>query len=448
MTKALMLVLGLSGALGCGRLKPAALDADVEVDAGVDASAGAGCLLGSSPLATSTVCAAHPDLCGDVCGAACVELATDGDNCGACGVTCKAQAACNDGVCGAEPSVLVASAPGCRSLRLVHEAGAITWADMGHGTLNRISTAGGVVTTLATGIRPAAIYAASDQPLFINNEPVTAGIVVHEGTVFWIESADAVTLDEAGAPHGGAGASIRAVTAGAAPRTLLPPALAPSPAPLSALALSPDARTLYFAAGTRLYKMPSAGAASAADVVLAGFTSGPERGFATALAADDRNLYFPSTVDTWVEIYDLSGACDAQTASGYTCPSLVFGSHPIPLLDTIGVKDGFLTWAKENNVWRADLKTADPTVEGHAVASDTIAGFSVTGFAVGPRHAYFGENVFVERGDFAGVESGGPPRARILARGQTWPSSLALDGVNVYWTTTSCDIAFIADSPQ
>lgn len=440
MTKALMFL--LAAALGCGRLKPAA---DASVEAGADAAPR--CLLGSAPLATSTVCPSHPELCGDVCGAACVDLATDGDNCGACGVTCRARASCTDGVCGTEPSVLVAAAPGCRSIRLVHEAGAITWADMGHGTLNRISTAGGAVTTLATGIRPAAIYAAADQPLFINNEPVTAGILVRDGAVTWIEAADPVTLDEAGAPHGGAGASIRTVSEGAAPRTLLPAALAPA-APLSALALSPDGQTLYFAAGTRLYKMPSAGAASAADVVLAGNTSGPERGFATALAADAHNLYFPSTVDTWVEIYDLGGACDAHTASGYTCPSLVFGSHPIPLLDTIGVADGFLTWAKENNVWRADLRTADPTVEGHAVASDTIAGFSVTGFAVGPRHAYFGESVFVERGDFAGVESGGPPRARILARGQTWPSSLALDGTNVYWTTTSCDIAFIADSPQ
>jgi hypothetical protein len=440
----------LAAGPGCGRLKSEAGGAD----AGDGAPAVTGCLIGSSPVAMSTVCGSHPELCGHVCGAACVELATDSDNCGACGVRCEATAACNGGQCGVEPRTLVAPAPGCRSLRLAHEDGAITWLDLGHGTLSRISTAGGAVTALASGLHPAAIFAAPDQPLFVNGEPVAAGFVLRGGTVTWIEADDVVVLDEQSLPHGGAGTTIRSVTAGGAPVTLLPAELAPAKAPLTALALSPDGKTLYFGAGTRLYKMPAAGAKVAADVQQVGFTSGPEHGFATALAADDHRLFFPASVDTWVEIFDLSQKCDPSAPAGpvgpggYTCPSIVFGSHPIPLMDTVIVQDGFFYWGKENNVWRADLSTTDPALDGHATASDTIATFSVTGFAIGPQHTYFGENVYVERGEFAPVSAGGAPRARILARGQTWPSSFALDGTNVYWTTTACDISFIADSPQ
>jgi hypothetical protein len=468
-TKRVLTSILLLSAVGCGRLKSAAGGSDAGAP-GADATPPVtGCLIGSSPVAMSTVCGPHPELCGDICGAACVDLQRDSDNCGTCGTRCKATAACNGGVCGAEPQRLVAPAPGCRSIRLVLESGDITWADLGHGTIKRVSTAGGGPTTLLSGLHLAAIHATGDEPLFVNGEAVATGIIVRGGDVYWIEAPDEVTLDDNGLPHGGAGTTIKCLLRGTTTRTLLPAELAPdassvssspdagAPAempgkkpPLSAIALSPDGATLYFGAGTRLYKMPAAGATTAGDVQLVGFTSGPERGFATALAADERRLFFPTSVDTWVEIFDLTKTCDPAAPVGgtYACPAIVFGSHPIPLLDTVVVQDGFLYWAKENNVWRADLSTADPSLDGHATASDTIATFSVTGFAVGPQHAYFGENVYVEKGSFASVSAGGAPRASILARGQTWPSSFALDGTNVYWTTTACDIAFIADSPQ
>src|SRR5690242_20232634 len=89
---ALLLALApvLAVANGCGRLKPAA---ETMLDGGAEASttppAAPRCLLGSSPIATGSVCAVHPELCGDVCGDACVDLMTDGDNCGACGNKCK-----------------------------------------------------------------------------------------------------------------------------------------------------------------------------------------------------------------------------------------------------------------------------------------------------------------------------------------------------------------------
>jgi hypothetical protein len=443
------------------------------------AGGGDKCLLEVSPVTTSPSCRAHPELCGQVCGAACVDLANDADNCGACGHACAARAACGDGACGVEPTVLVAPAPGCGALRLVHEAGSITWADLGHGTIARISTSGGAATTLVTGVHPAVIQTSANLPLFADDKPVPSALLVHDGTVVWIEAADFPARDDTSTPRGGAGVAIRSVRAGAAPTTLLPAALAPDPSPvssqadgggdaleaadrkppISALALSPDAQTLYFAAGSRLYAIPAAGAVAASDVVLVGFTAGPEKGFATALAADDRRLFFPTSDGTGIDMFELGRSCasaagDAGPPVGagaratYDCPAFVFGSFPIALLDTITVSNGALTWAKENNVWRAPLAAGDPAMDGHEIASDTLLTFAVTGFAAGPTHAYFGENKLVERGSFVSVQDGNPPRARMLARGQKWPTSFAVDGHNVYWTTSDCDIAFLADSPQ
>jgi hypothetical protein len=443
-------------------------------------------MLGVAPLAPSTLCGAHPEVCGVACGGACVDLSKDPDNCGRCGHTCLDRAACNEGVCGAVPTTLVPAAPGCRSMRLAYEANAITWSDLGHGTIKRVSTAGGPPTTLASGVQLAAIHMSSLQPLVVNDQPVVTGLVVRDGAVFWIGAAEVVTIDDAGQARGGGGTAIWSVRAGGAPRAVLPEALAPGPSPvssastsdppletpgekppISALTLSPDGKTLFFGAGSRLYAIPAAGAVTDADVRLVGVTSGPERGFATALATDGKRLFFPTSDGTGIHMFDETGPCapalaasapdagapdaavlGAAAMSSYVCPSFLFGSFPIPLLDTITISHGFVAWAKENNVWRADLSVADPSIDGHVIFSDTIRNFGVTGFAVGELNAYFGESTLLEKGGFTTVQTGNPPPARVLARGQSWPSSVVLDGARVYWTTTDCDISFLADSPQ
>ncbi|MDB4980898.1 MAG: putative serine/threonine-protein kinase pknH [Myxococcales bacterium] len=458
-------------------LGPADAGADAAPDV-ADAASGDGgdatsapkktCMLGVSPVTKSSLCGAHPEVCGVACGVLCADLATDSENCGGCGIACKPSAACNAGVCGDEPIRLVAPAPGCSSLRLVHENGSITWTDLGHGTIKRVSATGGVATTLASSVVPAVIHLTDDQPLLVNDLPVPAAFVVRDGVVYWINAPDLVTVDAAGFAHGGRGTEIRSVIAGGAPKTLLPAALAPDASPISsvgtpsrpaietagqkppisALTLSPDGATLYFGAGSRLYSIPSAGATTAADVKMVGFTIGPEHGFATALATDGKRLFFPSSDNRGINMFDLTKPCDPSTSVQYSCPSFVYGSFPIPLLDTITVSGGVLSWSKENNVWRADLSTADPSMNGHQIYSDTIKNFGVTGFAVGPTHAYFGENTLIERGGPVSVDVGTPPVAQVIARAQPWPTSFAVDGTRVYWTTTNCDISYLVDSPQ
>ena len=55
---------------------------------------------------------------------------------------------------------------------------------------------------------------------------------------------------------------------------------------------------------------------------------------------------------------------------------------------------------------------------------------------------------YIEKGAAPPFESGTTPNAIVIARNQPTATSFALDGTNVYWTTSRCDISHIADSPQ
>jgi hypothetical protein len=74
---------------------------------------------------------------------------------------------------------------------------------------------------------------------------------------------------------------------------------------------------------------------------------------------------------------------------------------------------------------------------------------------MGPANAYFAEadpdpraGGYIEKALAPPPDGGDPPPAKMIARGQPSPSSLALDGDNVYWATSLCDIRFTADGPQ
>jgi hypothetical protein len=55
---------------------------------------------------------------------------------------------------------------------------------------------------------------------------------------------------------------------------------------------------------------------------------------------------------------------------------------------------------------------------------------------------------YIEKAAAPPFESGTTPNAIVIARDQPNAMSFALDGTNVYWTTSRCDISYIADSPQ
>ncbi len=405
----------------------------------------------------------------------CIDPTTDPNNCGECGVTCKPKAACINGVCGNEPTPLVAPAPGCVSIHVVYEAGFLYWADMGHGSINRISTAGGPVTTLASSPHIAAIqelvFSAKSYSaiLFPGSLPVGVAILVRSGTVYWVSSADDASPSDAGVWYGGVGTTIMSAGANSPPRVLLSAALDPAPSPVSstagarlelpgiappidAIALSPDGSTLYFAAGTRFYSIPSMGARGPEDVRYLGYTEGPEHGSPTALAADSRYLY-DLTTDATIEILDPSQACDADAAAHEECPVRISQDQVDSVPDTLEVSGDFVWWVRYSGVHQGSVAQALSGNFSGDPLPQTVEETNITGFAVGSENAYFGEpgedgSGYVERGAVPPYEAANTPNAIVLARGEPRPTSFALDGTHVYFATSNCDIESIADSPQ
>jgi hypothetical protein len=344
---------------------------------------------------------------------------------------------------------------------------------MGHGTIQSKPLAGGATTTIATGIHIAASQS-NVGPALWPVLPFPAGFMVHNGAVYWIASADTVRpADDAGNWTGGVGNSIMSATAGGQPKTILSPGMAPGPSPVSAtdaafpleqpgqnppllsMAFSPDFSTIYFAAGTRFYSIPAAGATAAPKFVA--FTQGPEHGIATAVAADATYLYYPAASSGNVEINKLGALCSEDagpwssmvgTDGEPVCPARIARSQGSLTYDTVVIRGNNLYWGNGSNVRQGDVAGA---IGGGAAGSDypsTAFSGNVTGFAIGTQYAYFAEDGYIEKGLSPSLSDGSNPNAIVVARGQPQPMQLALDGTHVYWTSANCDINSIADSPQ
>lgn len=398
----------------------------------------------------------------------CVDSTTDVMNCGGCAVECTQTAACLDGACGEEPRVLVAAATGCMSIRIAYDLGAIYWSDLGHGLIASIPTSGGPVTTIASGQAIAAVQQGGQGPLLWPEGPIATSLLVKGGVAYWIGASTAAVCDDAGVCEGGAGTAIMSAAAGSAPKTILDMSMDPPPSPVSegdaqyaierpgvappinAIALSPDGSTLYFAAGTRFYSLPSSGAGVVSYV---GFTFGPEHGVATALTTDGSNLYYPVALgDGTVEMASVAGPCDPEAAEALTCPiRLALGQSSL-VYDTILVRSGLSYFANASFVDTVSIAAA---LDGSFVGAPSFSRFGtdLTGFALGTRYLYFGETGpdgagYIEKKLPASVGSTTEGSALIIARNQPLPSSFVTDGTNVYWATRRCDINYLADSPQ
>jgi hypothetical protein len=293
-----------------------------------------------------------------------------------------------------------------------------------------------------------------------------APILVHGGTVYWIGATESASLVEGGLPHGGAGTTILSATAGTVPTTLLSMAMSPGPLdasapdaggtnpPINAIALSPDYQTIYFSAGARFYSIPSAGAATADDVKYVGRSRNADD-FTTVLAADEARLYYPAQFSGNIEVLSLATICDADAGAIGSCPRSFKAT--CALNDTILLVSHFVYWSNCERVERGDIDSVrDAAPIGFYYNRETVSQTqfsSVTGFGIGTENAYFGDEGFenpgyIEKSALPPFEAGVTPSAQLLARGQPRPSSFALDGRNVYFTTSNCDINYIADSPQ
>jgi hypothetical protein len=223
------------------------------------------------------------------------------------------------------------------------------------------------------------------------------------------------------------------------------------------IALSDDGATVYFTAGTELYKVPKAGGA----VVNVGYSEGPRHGIPKALAVNTQFAFYPTDLTANVEMAPLTAMCDPAAAAlpEPTCPLRLARSQGGLLLDTIYVRGDNVYWANDDKVIMKSIAVALDA--GLDAAKTEFAGAvnfgNVTGFALGTANAYFGEfpalgtnpaDGYVEKSPNPPYAAGATPTPTTLARNQPAPASLAVDGTNVYWTTSNCDIQMLADSPQ
>jgi sugar lactone lactonase YvrE len=393
----------------------------------------------------------------------CVDESSDPNNCGACQKRCALDVGCVHGTCGVEPSVFVQPAPGCISLKLAYRAANATlyWADLGHSTINSIpAPAGGMVTTLASATTGS--VAAPIDPVFDS-----------AGNLYWVNtgSNSIGVLPAGGAPRvlvtGSAIASI----------TMVDPKAQGGVDPLvdgglgtiggipivNAIALSTDEKSLYVAAGTRFYAVPVAGGGTP---VYIGYAEGPEHGVAHALTADATKLYYLTDLSGNVEIMTFAPTwCDPAAAVAETCPPRIAESQGGLLLDTIYLRNGLVYWVNDSNVQAYPVAMA-PTGFANTVAQTFTQSNNVPAFALGPTAVYLGEidtsalttTGFLEKvpppGDSGNLAA--EVLVRNIPRGMDaqgmptilMPSSIALDGTNVYFPQGNCSIMKLADSPQ
>jgi hypothetical protein len=117
--------------------------------------------------------AGEPDICGTGAAIACVSKMTDEANCGECGKTCDAGAACSAGVCSAAP-VELTKGTGCGPMRLAIAGANIYWTEEMSGKVRTMPVAGGTPMDLAMGqLAPTAIVADATGVYWVNSGDAT-----------------------------------------------------------------------------------------------------------------------------------------------------------------------------------------------------------------------------------------------------------------------------------
>jgi hypothetical protein len=339
---------------------------------------------------------ATPDVCGDTC----VDVLTNDDNCGCCGVKCGPTSTCNDGKCGPPPTLAFAAPAGCGSLDIAAAGGGtLIYADREHGTVG-VLAAGGAPQIIATG------------------EKSPARVAKVGNAIFW------------STPR-----TIRQSVAGGAPTTVVE-----SVTDLHGFTVSPDGHTVYVSAGTNVVRARADGSMNFAVVGVEA-----RGGVPTALALDGNRLMYPTDVNGDVDVitmYDGKYAtCDVPTADGeflgIDC-ARVARSQGSLFMEKIVALPGQVIWA-DGTV----LKTSSTL--GGIPANDLISTTldnPVSGFAVSANMIYFSESS-ADDAPSGLIYKAALTRNGIgvrIARGQRGPRSVDADVKAVYWSTADCTI--------
>jgi hypothetical protein len=164
------------------------------------------------------------------CGNFCAVLSADPSNCGACGSPCAADDTCQAGQC--VPVASLVLAPGSAPQGITVDGNNVFFTDPGNGTVNAVSTDGGVVTTLATnqgqprrlvgdgayvywsnylgGVIMRTLESGAGTPSVLSAASEPLGIAVDAANVYWVDLGTGLIKS---APKEG-GASVTVVSQG------------------------------------------------------------------------------------------------------------------------------------------------------------------------------------------------------------------------------------------
>lgn len=335
------------------------------------------------------------------CGERCANLELEDGNCGACGHACGLTSTCNQGVCTPAPVEILAAQPGCMSLDLASSAGALVWADAGHGTITRLGPGEAAPTVMASGETGAAMIAARGD------------------AVFWV--AGDKKLLRMGRP-------------GAAPVTVTA-----SATEIHGLTVSEDAAAVYFSTENRVMRVSAAGGA---PVEVA---RDENNGRPVALALDGDRLAYPTDLTGHIDVITL---VEGQVAScskiegdqivNFNCVNVSRGGPP-KLLERIVLLPGRVLWASDDSVY-AGATTGDPrtvhpvagtegNVLGLAATADFVYLSGTTGVGLDPSSEIYK----------AAITATAQGTLR-LARNQNRARALVVDDARVTWSTGDCRI--------
>jgi hypothetical protein len=330
-----------------------------------------------------------------VCDQACTDVATDPDNCGACGRACAPSAMCAARACGAAATVVVPGHPGCFGLRLAAGGGVLYWTDWSRGTVNRLSASCGAQT-------------------LASNETNPSLLVVSGASLFWT------------APSTASVGTIRKVSLAGGPAVdfVKETDLAGG---IPGLVASDDGATLFYSAGSKIRGVPIAGGAPF-DVAV---EDGDDRPMALALSG------------TTIATVTAQGNLDAVTfrrvgvascggAANVSCLRLA-SAFPEAYTDGLFVRDGDVIWSSFAYVRSSPI---DPAASQQPIAQ-TWMHHDVTSLAAGPGAVVFvGEDGFVEKTSTTSSATIATP----IQRGQVKPASMVVLGASLYWSTDDCTI--------
>jgi Stigma-specific protein, Stig1 len=406
----------------------AATDADVGTEGGSTTTPDGRCI--GNAFSRDGVCKCQPDT-PTACADACRDLATDPDNCGACGAACRPTSTCVAGRCGPPPTTFVAGTPGCGAMSLAAAGGKLYWTDRVRGTVMSGPTS---CASLSPGI-------------IATGERAPTGVLVRGGKVFWVDSIDVPTPPDAPPPQfmttpnrGSSRSTIRAFSGKAISDVVTVTDYkyySPEDTAIRGFTVSDDAATVYFSTNVKIRKASVSGGAPA-DVAIM-----DNGGFPRALALQGDLMAFPIDIEGYVDVIQISDIVARcwregpnQTVLDVMCGRIGYGGALN--MNNIAVAGDKMFWIDGNDVKMNALSVTalpDPRV---VVANDAPV----------PAMALAGSTIYFTAFDSQAPSAGYVKRVPALedsvptplARNVAGPGAIAVDGKKVFWSTSDCEI--------